>query len=105
MCHLGCRLHYSLGKFSFDPVKSSPAEIQDMRNGDRKSPPMLGGCRADNGEGEVLTRGWAIKQTPLNHSIWETCPGGGVSGDCFLSVTIVGLKQVHLTEALTSSYR
>lgn len=83
-----------------------------MRNGDRKSSPTLRGSRADNGEGEVLSRGWAIKQTPLNHSIWETCPGGGlVSGDCFLPVTIVGLKPVHVAKAemrqvvnLTSSY-
>lgn len=28
------------------------------------------------GKGEVLPGGWAVKRTPLNHSIWEICLGG-----------------------------
>lgn len=69
-----------------------------MRERSNKSSDMLGGNRTDNeegqrrfppperlrldqgeGKGEVLPGGWAIKQTPLNHSIWEIREGGGTS--------------------------
>lgn len=41
-----------MGKFGFAELQSSPAETQDMRNQDRKRSHTLGGCGADNGEGQ-----------------------------------------------------
>lgn len=32
--------------------------------------------RRGEGKGEVFPGAWAVKQTPLNHSIWEICLGG-----------------------------
>jgi len=44
----------------------------------------LQSLRTEQGEekGEVLPGGWAVKQTPLNHSIWEMWLGG-VPASCW----------------------